>query len=168
MKKIMIIGSGGAGKSTLSKKLGQKLNIEVFHLDRFFWKPNWEQITDNELAEIQKELTKKEQWVIDGNYSNNIDIRLNEADTIIFIDLKNYLCVWRVFKRSILNYNKQRSDIGEGCLDKIDFAFLKWVWNYPKRSRPKIIEKLNKLEKLKKIYVLKSSFEVKKFIEDIV
>src|SRR5699024_1821495 len=101
MKKIILIGSGGAGKSTLARQLGAALQIEVIHLDALFWKPNWTPVQREKQVEIQKELVNKEEWIIDGNYGGTIDIRLQAADTIIFLDIPRTICVYRAFKRMI-------------------------------------------------------------------
>ena len=82
MKKIVLIGSGGSGKSTLAKQLGEKLKINVYHLDALFWKPNWVGVPKDEQRMIQKDLVKRQEWIIDGNYGGTMEIRLNAADTI--------------------------------------------------------------------------------------
>lgn len=87
MKKIMLIGSGVSGKSTLARQLGNILNIQVYHLDAIFWKPNWEGVSKEEQISIQTDLVKKDEWLIDGNYGGTLDIRMDAADTIIFLDI---------------------------------------------------------------------------------
>jgi len=87
MKKVILIGSGGSGKSTLARQLGNKLNIKVHHLDALFWKPNWEGVPKEEQRTVQNELVKEDEWIIDGNYGGTMDIRMNAADTIIFLVL---------------------------------------------------------------------------------
>lgn len=111
MKKIALIGSGGSGKSTLARKLGKKLNIEVYHLDALLWKPNWTPTSKEEQRNIQNELVKKDQWIIDGNYSGTMDIRLNAADAIILVDISRVRCVYRVLKRMIQYRGKSRPDM---------------------------------------------------------
>lgn len=83
----MLIGSGGSGKSTLARQLGNILNIQVYHLDAIFWKPNWEGVSKEEQISIQTDLVKKDEWLIDGNYGGTLDIRMDAADTIIFLDI---------------------------------------------------------------------------------
>src|SRR5690242_17455985 len=95
MKKIILIGSGGSGKSTLARQLGNKLNIKVHHLDALFWKPNWEGVPREEQIAVQNNLIKDEKWIIDGNYGGTMDIRLNAADTIIFLDIHRTICIYR-------------------------------------------------------------------------
>lgn len=84
MKKIILIGSGGAGKSTFSRKLSNKLNIKVFHLDALMWKPHWEMTDRTYQIQIQKEIIEKDSWIIDGNYNGTMDMRIDASDTIFF------------------------------------------------------------------------------------
>ena len=125
MKRIILIGSGGSGKSTLARQLGDKLKLNVYHLDALFWKPNWVGVPKNEQIEVQNELVEKEEWIIDGNYGGTIDIRLKSADTIIFLDVHRTICVYRAFKRMLQYRNKTRPDMGAGCKERLDFGFLK-------------------------------------------
>ena len=96
-EKVILIGSGGSGKSTLARQLGNKLNIKVHHLDALFWKPNWEGVPKEEQRTVQNELVKEDEWIIDGNYGGTMDIRMNAADTIIFLDIHRTICAYRAF-----------------------------------------------------------------------
>jgi len=165
MKKIILIGSGGSGKSTLARQLGAKLKLNVFHLDALFWKPNWVGVPRNEQKEVQNELVKKEEWIIDGNYGGTIDIRLDAADTIIFLDVHRTICVYRAFKRMLQYKNKTRPDMGAGCEERLDYGFLKWIWDYPKTKRPEILKKLEQLSKEKQIIILRSPKQTQVFLE---
>lgn len=167
MKKIALIGSGGSGKSTLARQLGEKLKIQVYHLDAFFWKPNWVSIPRDELIKIQTDLVKKGEWIIDGNYGSTIDIRLNAADTIIFLDIKRTICVYRAFKRMLQYRNKTRPDMGNGNKERFDLDFLKRVWDYPKTERPNILKRLKQLSEDKQVIILKSPKEVRQFLDKI-
>ncbi|BAC13198.1 DNA topology modulation protein [Oceanobacillus iheyensis HTE831] len=169
MKKIVLIGSGGSGKSTLAKQLGKKLKINVFHLDALFWKPNWIGVSKDEQRIIQKDLVKRQEWIIDGNYGGTMEIRLNSADTIIFLDIPRIICVYRAFKRILKYKNKTRPDMGEGCEERFDLDFFRWIWNYPKVKKPGILKNLEQFseDKHKQVIVLKSPSEVKNFIEKV-
>ncbi|MFJ7972606.1 DNA topology modulation protein [Psychrobacillus sp. NPDC096389] len=167
MKKIALIGSGGAGKSTLARQLGQKLNIEVYHLDALLWKPNWTPTSKEEQIKVQNELVNKDQWIIDGNYNGTMDIRLNAADTIILVDINRVICLYRVFKRMIQYRGKSRPDMAEGVNERLDFNFLKWVWDYPKTKKPIVFKKLEQLPDDKKVIIFKSPREVRHFLEKV-
>jgi adenylate kinase family enzyme len=164
MKKIVIIGSGGSGKSTFARKLGEKLKRNVYHLDVLFWKPNWVGVPKDEQRKVQNELVKEEEWIIDGNYGGTMEIRLNAADTIIFLDISRTVCVYRAFKRMVQYRNSTRPDMGEGCKEKFDLEFFKWIWQFPTKSKPKILEQLEGVSNDKQIIILKSPKEVKDFL----
>ncbi|HDR7686936.1 MULTISPECIES: DNA topology modulation protein [Bacillus cereus group] len=165
MKKIILIGSGGSGKSTLAKQLGNKLNIKVHHLDALFWKANWEGVPREEQRKVQKNLIKEEEWIIDGNYGGTMDLRLNAADTIIFLDIHRTICVYRAFKRIVQYRNKTRPDMGAGCEERLDLQFFKWIWEYPNKKKPAILKRLDQLSKGKEVIILKSPNEVKRFLK---
>ncbi|MFC5735570.1 DNA topology modulation protein [Cytobacillus gottheilii] len=167
MRKIVLIGSGGAGKSTLARQLGEELKIDVYHLDALFWKPNWVSVPKDDQRKIQNKLVEKEEWIIDGNYGGTMEIRLNAADTIIFLDIQRTICVYRAFKRILQYRNKTRPDMGEGCKERFDLNFLKWIWNYPKTKRPEILKKLNQISKDQRVIILKSPKEVKQFLKKV-
>ncbi|MGJ9385486.1 DNA topology modulation protein [Salipaludibacillus sp. CF4.18] len=148
----------------MARQLGGKLKIKVYHLDALFWKPNWVGVPKDEQRKVQNELVRNEDWLIDGNYGGTIDIRLNAADTIILLDIHRTLCIYRAFKRMMQYRNKTRPDMGEGCEERFDLNFLKWIWNYPKTKRPEILKRLEQLSKDKQIIILKSPKEVQKFL----
>lgn len=167
MQRIALIGSGGSGKSTLARKLGSKLNIEVYHLDALFWKPNWQPTPKEEQKRIQMNLVEKEEWVIDGNYNGTMDIRLNAADTVIFLDFNRMLCTYRVLKRIIQYRDGKRPDMAKGLKERFDFNFVKWVWNYPKKIRPVVLKRLESLPDEKTVIILKSPGEAQHYLNNI-
>lgn len=160
----MIIGSGGAGKSTLARELGAKLDIEVYHLDTLLWEPHWHQVPREQQRAIQNEIVQKEEWIIDGNYGGTMDIRFQAANTIIFMDISRIICVYRAIKRSFQYRNKSRSDMIEGNKERFDLNFYKWIWNYPKDKRPEIMKRLNEFKNEKEIIILESPKEVRNYI----
>ncbi|GLX69050.1 DNA topology modulation protein [Paenibacillus glycanilyticus] len=167
MNRIAIIGSGGAGKSTLARKLGLQLHQEVSHLDALFWKPNWVAAPKSEQITVQTELVKQDRWIIDGNYGGTLDIRLNAADTIIFLDYPRILCLYRALKRVFQYRRRTRPDMGPGCKEKVDLPFLKWIWNFPRTTKPGIVSKLEQLSGEKRILVFRSPGEVNWFLKKL-
>ena len=164
MQKILLIGSGGSGKSTLARELGARLGIDVHHLDALLWKPNWTPATRQEQISIQSELIERDSWIIDGNYGGTLDLRVDAADTIVFLDLPRTICTYRVLKRMLKYRGKSRPDMGPDCEERFDPKFLKWVWGYPKSQRPAILQRLHQLESEKNIMILRSRAEVRRFV----
>jgi adenylate kinase family enzyme len=164
MRKILVIGSGGAGKSTFARRLGQALQIEVIHLDSIFWSPGWVETPKQEWRRVVEGLLAMESWVMDGNYSGTLDLRLAACDTVIFLDLPRLLCLWRVFRRTIRYRGRSRPDMGEGCPERLNWAFVRWVWCYPARTRPKVISLLKESAGRRRLIRLRSRAEVKEFL----
>jgi adenylate kinase family enzyme len=164
MRKVLVIGPGGAGKSTFASQLGKLLNIEVLHLDRFYWHAGWVETPKPEWLKTVEELLQRDAWIMDGNYSGTLDVRLQACDTVIFLDMPRTLCLWRVLKRTLTYRNRSRPDMAEGCREKLNLEFLLWIWNYPRRSRPKIIKLLESSPAEKRIVRLRSEADVKRFL----
>jgi adenylate kinase family enzyme len=164
MKKILVIGPGGAGKSTLAARLGKLLKIEVLHLDRFYWRRGWEETPKPEWRERVQELLKREAWVMDGNFSGTLDLRLEACDTVVFLDMPRTLCLWRVFKRTIMYRKESRPDMAEGCPEKLDLKFMLWIWNYPSQSKPKVLKRIEAAGRAKNVVWLRSTDEVERFL----
>lgn len=165
MKRVLVIGAGGAGKSTFARQLGERLKIDVKHLDKFHWRPGWQEPAKEEWLETVKELTSEESWIIDGNYGGTLETRIQRCDTIVFLDLPRLVCLWRVVKRRLLNRNRTRPDMAEGCNEKLDWEFITWIWNYSRRSRPEVMKLLREHAETKQIVWLRSRAEVRRFLD---
>ncbi len=127
--KISILGYSGSGKSTLAQKLGNKYEIDVLHLDTVQFLPGWEIRAEEEKQRITKEfLDTHTSWVIDGNYSGlYFEQRMQEADKIILLLFNRFSCLNRAFKRYRKYKNSTRPDMAEGCEEKFDIEFIKWI-----------------------------------------
>ncbi len=167
MNKIMIIGCCGAGKSTLARALNSTLNIPLLYLDQYYWKPNWQASERNEWETTIKDLAAKESWIMDGNYKGTMDIRMAQADTIIMLNRSRYICMVRVMKRVLLNIGRVRADMPQGCKERFDFEFLKYVWNFNKTQGLALIEKLNAMKNEKLILIFDNDNEIKTFLKDL-
>ncbi len=167
MKRILITGSGGSGKSTLALELGRKLNIPVHHLDQLYWKPGWERPDKEEWVALQEKLCAEPEWVIDGNYASTLDLRMEACDMAILLDLPRMKCLWRVLKRRWGWGHPTYHGRPEGCDEKMDFAFYRWIWNYPKKVRPKVLNHFKAFGNEKKIRVLRSDEEIEGFLQSL-
>ena len=164
MKRVIVIGSGGSGKSTFSRELGEITRLPVVHLDKLHWHPNWVGTPTVEWEQIVRREIEKPEWIMDGNFGGTRQIRMQAADTIIMLDLPRWVCMYRILKRSIVYRNKTRPDMGEGCTERFDWEFITWVWNYRKDSRKRAFRELDS-QKGKNIIILKSRTEVAQFLE---
>jgi adenylate kinase family enzyme len=167
MKRVLVLGPSGSGKSTFAEKLADLLGIPCIHLDTHYWKPNWVDTPQEEWFEVVGELISRESWVMDGNYSSTLEMRIRRADTAIFLDVPRRLSFLRVFKRRLLHRGQVRPELAPGCYEKIDLDFIKWIWNYPKRSRPVIDKILSENSDSKIIRILKNSREVSEFLTQV-
>ena len=167
MKRVMILGSAGSGKSTLARQIGVIVGLPVIHLDSLFWNAGWVETPDDEFLRKVENAASDEKWVIDGNYSRTMDVRLARAETVIFLDFNRYFCLFRVVRRWWRNRGRTREDLAEDCPDKLDKEFLAWVWTYPKRSRPRTLALVDELRSSKKVYHFKTRRSVKKFLEGL-
>lgn len=166
MERILIIGCGGAGKSTLARQLGEKLGVPVVHLDKLFWKPGWVERSDEEFDAILAQELEKPRWIMDGNFNRTMPQRMEKCDTIIYLDFGRFACLRGVLKRVLTTYGKVRSDMGEGCPERFDLEFLKWVWNFNKNKRQNYYRLLNEAEGIETI-ALKNRRQVKKFLKSL-
>lgn len=140
MKRIVILGCPGSGKSTVSKKLSQKLNIPVIHLDKLFWRDGWTNVSREEFDILLEGELKKEEWIMDGNYSRTIPMRLARADTAVYFDYPTVTCLWRIIKRVITKHGISRSDMGNNCPERFDFEFLLYVARFRRQQRRMILD----------------------------
>jgi len=132
IKRIMIIGRSGSGKSTFAYELHQKTSFPLYHLDKYFFTDYWEERNYKEFMAIQEELVSQEQWIIDGNSTKSFEMRYKRADVCLYFNFPRYLCYWRVFKRL---FYKQITidDRADNCREKIGWSLLKYMWGFEKR-----------------------------------
>src|SRR5438876_1707988 len=121
MKRVVILGRGAAGKSTLARQLGEVAGLPVVELDKIFWRSGLSPTPRAEWIELQEKLIQKEEWILDGDLGpyDAVEVRLRAADTIILLDFSLFRCAWRALRRS-----RERGD------------FWRWLLAYRYRSRP--------------------------------
>jgi adenylate kinase family enzyme len=164
MKRVLLIGSGGAGKSTLARKISEKLGLPCVHLDRLFWKAGWVESDRAEFRQKQLKFLKGKAWVIDGNYGGTQELRLKYADTVLFLGLSRWICLWRVLKRYASFRGRHRPDMTPGCLERLNLVYLSWVWNYPQHGGRVALERLSKLKKSTRVVILRNPREVRSYL----
>nr|WP_321524189.1 adenylate kinase [uncultured Cohaesibacter sp.] len=165
MKRVMIIGCTGAGKSTLAVELAHLTGLPLIHLDQHFWLPNWQARTQEDYARKQEELTRQERWIMDGNNRSTMPIRLARADTVLFLDTPRMLCLKRTLLRSVRYWHSSRADMAEGCKEHINWGLLKYIWQFPTRYRPSLLKMLANYNGT--IRILKSPEDIRAFLASL-
>lgn len=167
MKRILIIGSGGAGKSTLARQLAATTGLPVVHLDALYWRSGWAETPKSEWQAIVAEQVSQPEWIMDGNFKGTLDLRLAACDTILFLDLPPWLCVWQILKRLLTYWGQTRPDMAPGCDERISAEFLHWVCTYRRRQRPRIMATLAAAQDQgKQVLILRSRREVAHFLQE--
>lgn len=167
MNRVMIIGCGGAGKSTLARKLGEKTGLPVVHLDQIWWEPgNWQHLEKPEFDQRLKAELEKPRWILDGNFNRTIGMRLAACDTVIYLDYPRLVCIKNWLGRVLKNWGHARPDMGEGCTEWIDPEFVKWIWNFNKNNRARYYDLLNNATD-KQVVILRSRRQAQKFLDSV-
>lgn len=145
MKKITIIGSPGAGKSTFAKALSKKTKLPLYHLDYFYHQKNYDyEKNKQEWLNKMEELTSKSSWIIEGNYGSSYEYRIPKSDTLIFMDMPSWLSTWSVLKRRYQYRNSKRDEMPDDWKEKIDPIFFKYVVLFKIKSRKDVINGIEK------------------------
>jgi adenylate kinase family enzyme len=170
MQKIWIMGSSGSGKTTLANIIGSKFNIPVYHNDKIYWQEDWQERPINEQIEITKGITKNDKWIYEGNRFNSCkeDGRYNTCDTIIFLKVNRFICLYRFLRRYLKHRGTVRPDISEGCTEKVDIAIIKFIlFDYPKKNnqRQKLFTEAIKDEK--NLIILSGGKNVKNWLKKL-
>ena len=135
MKKVIVIGGNGSGKSTFSKQLATITNLPLVHLDRLLWYGNWQTRAREEFDSLLQAELEKDQWIIDGNYNRTIPLRLSRCDTVFYFDFSTLRCLCGVTWRVLTNLGRVRDDMGGNCRERFDLSFYKAILRFNKTHR---------------------------------
>ena len=164
MKRIAILGCSGSGKSTLSQKLAKVSGLPVIHLDQEFHLPNWQERSAEEWADIHSALAARERWIIDGCYNRSAAERTKRADLIIWFNIPTHICLYRVIKRIVTNYGKQRSDSAPGCNEQFDIEFLLYVLSFKRQKAPKLLAIFEKRPPNTELVIISNNADIKNLL----
>lgn len=161
MKKIMIIGCPGSGKSTFSRALHKKTGIPLYHLDQMYWNADKTTVEKSVFMQRLFDTLQKEQWIIDGNYASSMEIRLQACDTVFFLDYPLDTCIEGVKSRR----GKERSDMPwVEAENEEDEAFIEFIRHYESENKPKVMELLKQYSQ-KRIYIFKDRNEADAYLK---
>jgi len=149
-KRIVIVGNNGSGKSYLARELATITHLPLVHLDCKYWKPDWTHPNKSEWEKIQHELVSKQEWIMDGNHTNTLNIRLEKADLVIFVNVNRLTCFLSVIMRN----RRKRSDIPRYLKVIYNRAFLKFLWGLMKFNSERKPLILNQIQNTPSIRVL--------------
>ncbi|MCI7019362.1 MAG: topology modulation protein [Clostridiales bacterium] len=166
MERILIIGCSGSGKSRLARKLGQKLGLPVIHLDQLWWTENWQNVTVEEFDSRLAMALNMDRWIIDGNYSRTMGVRLSQCDTVIYLDFSRWACLLGMCQRLLSSRGKTRPDMPAGCPERFSWEFVKWIWDFNKNNRVRNYTYLAQAKHAQSV-VLKNRREVKAFLDTV-
>ncbi len=152
MKRVVIVGPGASGKSVLAAYLGQVTGLPVIELDKLFWRPGLAATPREEWAAVQRGLAAQESWIMDGDLGpyDVVGVRLQAADTVVFLDFSPLRCAWRAIRRS-----RERAD------------FWRWLLTYRRRSRPLLRQAIAAHASDADIHVLPTPRAVRRFVAKI-
>jgi adenylate kinase family enzyme len=142
MRRVLVIGPCGAGKSTAATELGELLGLPVHHLDRMHWREGWVEGSREELVAALAPILAGERWLIDGNYGGTMGERLERADTVVYLDYPIRLCLWRALRRAWRYRGASRPDMAPGCPERFDPAFLLYILTFRRGPRRRTEDRL--------------------------
>jgi adenylate kinase family enzyme len=153
MKRVVILGPGASGKSTLARQLGEIVGLRVVELDKIYWRPGLVETPGDQWVELQKRLVSENDWIMDGDLGPHdaVEVRLRAADTIIFLDFSLIRCAWRALWRS---------------RERVDF----WLWllRYRHQSRPSRMTAISACAPAATFHLLRNPRAVKRFLATVV
>lgn len=164
MQRILVIGCSGGGKSTLARRLGTKLGLPVVHLDVLWWQPGWVPLGHEKLRPLVEKVVAEEGWVVDGNFSDTFPMRLARADTVIWIDRPRLVSFARAFGRFLKLRGQPREDVGEGCPEKFDLEFARYIWTYNREVAPRMAAMLREHGSHVEVVRLRNDAEIAEFL----
>ena len=159
MKKIIVIGCPGSGKTTFALKLREKTGLPLFHLDAIWHKSDKTHISREEYDVRLAEILALDSWIIDGNYNRTIERRLVECDTVVLFDLPPQVCL----EGAISRIGKERYDM-PWIETELDPSFATEIMEFGEKSLPKIYALIEKYKDGKSVIIFKSREEADKFI----
>ena len=160
MKKVIVIGCPGRGKSTFSRALHDITKIPLYHLDMMYWNADKTTVEKSLFRQRLADTLEKDEWIIDGNYASTMELRLAACDTVIFLDYPLEICLNGIKERR----GKPRSDIPWTETEE-DAEFIDFIKSYNEQQRPRVFELFEKY-KDKNIVIFTSREQADAFLTE--
>lgn len=161
VKKVAVIGICASGKSVFGRELAERAGLPLFHMDNLYWRGKWEAVPEREYLEKEKELIKKDEWIIEGYVDEKESERLKVADLVLYLDYSGIRVFWRTIRRWWKHRHVARPELHEQAVDSISLRDL-WVALF-RRERPGIEAALREVDQ-SKVVRFRSPQELQKFI----
>lgn len=145
MRRVLVIGPPGSGKSTFSRGLSRLTGLPLVHLDAEYWQPGWVEPDRAQWRDRVAQLCAPDAWIIEGNYDGTLDLRLPRADTLFWFRSGRLRSMWRVCRRVAASYGKVRPDMAPGCPERVDLGFMLYIWGFPKRQGARARDTVSRL-----------------------
>lgn len=169
-RRILVDGMMGSGKSTVARALAAKTGLLVIHLDLHYWKPGWARPTDTEWRERQRTLLAGVAWIIDGNYNETLPLRLERAETVVYLETPWWLCASRALVRGL---RAPRGEMPEGCEDsRTRRLHDEWggayrIWRHRRSDPERARFALSRHGAHTTVHVLRSRREAREFLDAV-
>ena len=161
MKKVIVIGCCGSGKSTFARHLHACTGIPLFHLDQLNWNTDKTTVEKTVFLKRVKELIQKDTWIIDGNYGSSMEMRMQACHTVFFLDYPVDVRIQGIYGR----VGKVRTDM-PWVEDEVDEDLIEFVKNYEKEDRPEVLNLLSKYKE-KDIHIFRSRLDANRYLESL-
>jgi adenylate kinase family enzyme len=170
MRRIVVIGPAGAGKSRLARTLAEATGIEVIHLDALFWQPGWVPTPEAEWEAIQRRELERDTWIVEGLHEPTVHLWLDAADTVVLFDTSPLASLWRVTRRRLLR-SEPGPDIPAGCepapFHRAAMKFARYLWEYRRRTRAELFAELEKPRPGRRVVVVRRERDLQAFLNTV-
>jgi adenylate kinase family enzyme len=164
VRRVLVLGSGGAGKTVLARRLSGALGIPVVHLDGLYYDADWRPRPLEEFAAAQRQSLAAGSVIVDGNYASSLPLRLVATDTVIVLDLPARTCLAGILRR---RWRYRGGQHANGVFDRLSVGFAYYVISYRKRTLPRVLDLTAEHAPTARVFRLTSRREVARFLEEV-